>query len=101
MGTFERLITMKKALTILFISLSFILILDSVNAGHALVMFFLAGVIPGTNIAISATNMLEVFTLLIGFTLSRVTISLIRLRDTDDEGTIPAQRRPRISSARA
>lgn len=101
MGTFERLITMKKALTILFISLSFILILDSVNAGHALVMFFLAGVIPGTNIAISATNMLEAFTLLIGFTLSRVTISLIRLRDTDDEGTIPAQRRPRISSARA
>ena len=92
---------MKKALTILFISLSFILILDSVNAGHALVMFFLAGVIPGTNIAISATNMLEVFTLLIGLTLSRVTISLIRLRDTDDEGTIPAQRRPRISSARA
>ncbi len=101
MGTFERLITMKKALTILFISLSFILILDSVNAGHALVMFFLAGVIPGTNIAISATNMLEAFTLLIGFTLSRVTISLIRLRDADDEGTIPAQRRPRISSARA
>jgi len=101
MGTFERPLAMKKTLTILCISLSLILILDSVNAGHALVMFFLAGIIPGTNVAISAASMLEFFTLLIGFTLSRVTISLIRLREGDDEGTIPAQRRPRVSSARA
>jgi len=101
MRTFERSLRMKKALTIIFVSLSFILILDSVNAGHALVMFLLAGVIPGTNITISGSSMLEGFTLLIGFTLSRITISLFRLRDADDEGTIPAQRRPRISSARA
>lgn len=72
---------MKKTLTILFISLSLLMILDSVNAGHALVMFFLAGVIPGTNIAISAGNMLETFTLLIGFTLSRITINFIRSRE--------------------
>lgn len=92
---------MKKALTIIFISLSFILILDSLNAGHALVMFFLAGIIPGTNLAISATNMLEAFTLLIGFTLSRITISLIHMRNADDGDAIPAQRRPHVSSARA
>ncbi len=101
MGTFERSLAMKKALTIIFVSLSLILILDSVNAGHALVMFFLAGIIPGTNVAISASSMLQAFTFLIGFTLSRVTIGLFRLRDADGEGTIPAQRRPRVSSARA
>jgi hypothetical protein len=55
------------------------MILDSMNAGHALVMFFLAGVIPGTNVAIDAARMLELFTLLIGFTLSRITMSLMRI----------------------
>ena len=81
---------MKKALTILFVSLSFIMILDSLNAGHAVVMFFLAGVIPGTNFAISADRMLEGFTLLIGFTLSRVFLYLIRLngRTQSSKGTM-------------
>lgn len=57
---------------------SFYMILDSMNAGHALVMFLLAGIIPGTNIVIEAGRMFEFFTLLIGFTLSRITISLFR-----------------------
>ena len=70
---------MKKALTILCISLSFVIILDTFNASEAIFMFFLAGVIPGTNITISAARMLEVFMLLTGFILSRVTISLVRL----------------------
>jgi len=92
---------MKKALTILFLSLSIMIILDSLNAGHALFMFLLAGVIPGTNIAISASNMLEFFTLLIGFTLSRVTINLIRIAEANrGTATLPA-RRVRVSSARA
>ncbi len=73
----ERSAGMKKALTILFLSLSFVIILDVLNAGEAIFMFVLAGVIPGTNIAIDATRMLEAFTLLIGFTLSRVTTGLM------------------------
>lgn len=92
---------MKKALTILFLSLSVILILDSLNAVHALMMFLLAGVIPGTNIAISGDRMLEIFTLLIGFTLSRVTINLIRLREQTPEQTRTPRRRARVSNARA
>ncbi len=68
---------MKKALTIIFLSLSAVLILDTFNAGHAFVMFFLAGIIPGTNIAIDASRMFEGFTLLIGFTLSRITMTLL------------------------
>lgn len=91
---------MKKALTILFLSLSAIIILDSLNAVHALMMFLLAGVIPGTNIAVSGDRMLEIFTLLIGFTLSRVTINLIR-RAQEVQPTPTPRRRARISSARA
>ena len=90
---------MKKALTILFTALSVIIILDSLNAGQALVMFVFAGVIPGTNVAISAGNMLEFFTLLIGFTLSRITLILVRLSRAD-QPTTPA-RRTRVSNARA
>lgn len=70
---------MKKTLIILLTSLSLVMILDSLNAGEAIAMFFLAGVIPGTNIAISATRMFEFFTLLLGFTLSRITVYLVRL----------------------
>lgn len=93
---------MKKALTILFLSLSILIILDSLNAGHALFMFLLAGVIPGTNIAISANTMLEFFTLLIGFTLSRLTIALLRFIESHhEEPAAPSKRRARISTARA
>lgn len=55
------------------------MILDSLNAGEALTMFFLAGVIPGTNFSISATHMLEFFTLTLGFTLSRIALYVSRL----------------------
>ena len=68
---------MKKALTASFTILSLILILDSINAGHAIAMFILAGIIPGTNIAVSADRMLEVCVLLIGFILSRICFNLI------------------------
>lgn len=91
---------MKKALTILFLSLSAIIILDSLNAVHALMMFLLAGVIPGTNITVSGDRMLEIFTVLIGFTLSRVTLNLIHLRERATEKPI-ARRHTRVSSARA
>jgi len=54
------------------------LILDTMNAGHALAMFLLAGIIPGTNTSIDADRMLEYIFLLTGLTLSRITTSLLR-----------------------
>lgn len=69
---------MKHFIIIACIALSLIIFLDTVDAGHALVMFLLAGIIPGTNIAIEAGRMMELFALLIGFTLSRVTMSVAR-----------------------
>ena len=67
---------MKKALTITFLIFSALLILDSMNAGQAFVMLYLAGQIPGTNIYLSAGTMLEGFALLIGFVLSRISNQL-------------------------
>lgn len=69
---------MKKAVTIIFTILSAILILDSMNAGHAIALFMLAGIIPGTNIALNADRMLELFTLLLGFVLARVCVRISR-----------------------
>lgn len=70
---------MRNLIIIACLGSSFYMILDSMNAGHALVMFLLAGVIPGTNIIVEADRMLEFFTLLIGFTLSRITLHLLRV----------------------
>lgn len=63
---------MKNALSTLFIALSLVIFFDVVNAGQALMLFLLAGVIPGTNIVISATQMLEMVMLLLGLVVGRL-----------------------------
>lgn len=69
---------MKKTITIVCITLSLLLILDSFNFSQMLVMFLLAGVIPGTNIAVSGDQMLEFFALALGFTVARIMMYAIR-----------------------
>ena len=69
---------MKKTAAIILTALSLLMILDSFNFGHALMMFLLAGVIPGTNIAIDGARMLEFFALIAGFTVARLTTHVIR-----------------------
>jgi hypothetical protein len=66
---------MKKALTFFFTVAAALLILDSVNAGQALLMFFLAGHVPGTSTVVSASTMLEGYLLLAGFIGARLTIA--------------------------
>lgn len=68
---------MKKTTAIILTIFSLILILDSMSFGHAIAMFLLAGIIPGTNIIISGGQMLTFFALMIGFTLARVSIRII------------------------
>lgn len=68
--------TTKRTLTILLTLCSAAMILDMFDASHALALFLLAGIIPGTNIALDAGTMLVVFSGFAGFTLSRVFISL-------------------------
>jgi hypothetical protein len=69
---------MKKTIAFIFILLSLALILDSVNFSHALMMFYLAGIVPGTNIAIDAARMLEFFTLIAGFIFARIIMLITR-----------------------
>ena len=64
--------------TYVFLALSAVLILDTCNVGHALFMLLLAGVVPGTSIIIGAQQMLEFFSLLLGFTLSRIVLTATR-----------------------
>jgi hypothetical protein len=63
---------MKKAITIICIVLSGILILDSFNAWHMIAMFYLAGEIPGTRTSLNAGTMMSIFALLIGFVIARI-----------------------------
>lgn len=70
---------MKKSITILLVILSGIMILDSLNAGQALFMFLLAGVIPGTDISLSSSTTLALFGGLAGFVLARVAMHLIAI----------------------
>lgn len=88
---------MKKTLTIIFITLSALLILDSMGTAHAMAMFLLAGIVPGTNIAISADRMLEFFALLIGFVLARVSIQLSRAITHYREASAPLVKRTRTA----
>ncbi|MDB5160359.1 MAG: hypothetical protein JWO99_622 [Candidatus Saccharibacteria bacterium] len=63
---------MKKVITIICLILSTLLILDSMNAWHAIAMFYLAGEIPGTRQSINAGTMLALFAVLIGFVVARI-----------------------------
>lgn len=42
------------------------------NTWHAVAMFYLAGEIPGTRHSLSASTMMELFALLIGFVIARI-----------------------------
>ncbi|MDB5181016.1 MAG: hypothetical protein JWO54_779 [Candidatus Saccharibacteria bacterium] len=63
---------MKKIITLICLIMSALLILDSIHFSHALMMFYLAGIIPGTNTVIEASQMLEIFALVSGFTFARI-----------------------------
>ncbi len=63
---------MKHTLTVIFLILSILLILDSFNAGHAIMLFVLAGIIPGTDIVLSADRSLELIAVVIGVTIGRI-----------------------------
>jgi hypothetical protein len=77
-GNLRSVEYMRKAIVVTCLIFSGLIILDSFNAGHILMMFLLAGVIPGTNIALSATTMMEIFALLTGLVIGRLSASGLR-----------------------
>lgn len=72
---------MRTTIISLSLILSALLILDSMNAGYAMMMFVIAGQIPGTTTVIDATSMLFVLVLAVGIVAGRLTGRLILLVD--------------------
>lgn len=77
----ERSVMKKNISTTLTIA-SIVLILDTFNAAQAAITFMLTGIIPGTDISISASLMLVFYALAAGFTAARIA-SGIALRHTE------------------
>lgn len=65
---------MKKAITIICTIGAMLLILDSVNAAHSLILFLFAGVIPGTNLLVSPTAMMIATSAAIVIIILRLTV---------------------------
>ncbi len=62
---------MKKKISLILIAASWVMILDTFNAGQVIVGFLLTGTIPGTSLTVNASLMLSIYALAIGFTLAR------------------------------
>ncbi len=69
---------MKKAITILALTGSLIIILSSFQFDQVLAMFLLAGLVPGTDIVVSPNQMFVVISLITGFILARLITPRIR-----------------------
>lgn len=63
---------MKSKITIILLVASSLILLDVINAGDAITLFFLTGTIPGTGVSISASAMLILYALIGGFVFARL-----------------------------
>jgi len=66
---------MKRAIIIACTFASLILILDSIAIGRVILMFLCAGIIPGTNIELSPTQMIVVIAILTSLVILRIGLS--------------------------
>lgn len=65
---------MKKAIIYICIISSLLLILDTVNAANSLVLFLLAGVVPGTDFRIAPIDMMSATATAITIVVLRITV---------------------------
>ena len=68
---------MKKNFTIFFLISSLLIILDCFHFGYGLIMFFFAGIIPGTNLQLSPEQMLILYVFTIGMAFIRLKPELL------------------------
>ena len=85
---------MKKNVTIICLVASLVLILDTIGAWHMFMMFLFVGVIPGTNIALSPTQMIIIIEMLAGAVFMQVCLLPIMDR-LGRPTTKPSQRKIR------
>jgi len=67
---------MKKTIATFCIAASLVVILQAFNFWSLLFLFALVGAIPGTNISLSASTMLQITSLLFGFIFARMAINM-------------------------
>ena len=65
---------MKKIIIISCTIASLLLILDSIGAGHMIMMFLFVGIIPGTDSALTPTQMLALMSILTSLAIVRIAI---------------------------
>lgn len=80
----------KTIITLCLIGSAFI-ILNAFEAGHALMMFLMAGIVPGTNIVLSASAMIFIFAGAFGFVCARLAVYTV-LKMTSHSGEKQASR---------
>jgi hypothetical protein len=68
---------MKKNLTVFFLVSSLLIILDSLHFGYGLMMFFFAGIIPGTNLQLTPEQMLALYIIASAFIVIRMKPQLL------------------------
>jgi hypothetical protein len=74
---------MKRFFTVFFLVFSLLIILDSFNFGYGLIMFFCAGIIPGTNLQLTPEQMSVLYVIAIAFGVIRLKPQILkRLRLT-------------------
>ncbi len=65
---------MKKIVVITCIVASLILIFDSIGIWHMMMMFLFAGIIPGTNFALTSAQMIVLIAVLFGLIIVQIGI---------------------------
>ncbi|HMM62471.1 MAG TPA: hypothetical protein PKC86_02835 [Candidatus Saccharibacteria bacterium] len=84
----------KKVIVIACLAASLLIFLATINFAHGLIMFLMAGIIPGTNFVLSPTQMLIFMLILTGLFLYR--FGFVPLRNKSHQPTTskkPASKR--------
>ncbi len=68
----------RRLIIVACLALSGMMILDSLNVGHAVMMLLIAGQIPGTNYYVDANTMLLALTMIFGILCGRAAAQLLR-----------------------
>ena len=90
---------MKKRLIIAFTVGSALMILDSMNAGQALMMFLFTGIIPGTNVSLSPTIMMIIMSSAAILTSIKLIAQPIKQRYIEIENTQKNQNQKKLKHA--
>lgn len=69
---------MKRFFTVFFLVSGLLIVLDSIHFGYGLMMFFFAGLIPGTNLQLTPEQMLILYVIAMVFIVIRLKPQLLR-----------------------